>query len=123
MASPAIASERIPYAKLWQEFEQEIRRQVRECNLVADDALWTLLCAGDGSDRITIASAKRADDRIECSLDAALGFINCTLGRRPKSLTLGIRCLEGRLVDGDCVCTASQAASFVLDHLVGSEEV
>lgn len=123
MASPAIAGELSPYGRLWRAFQQEIRRQVCECNAIAEDALWTLLSTADGSDRITVASAKRNDDRVECSLDAVLGFIHCMLGGGAKATTFRLRCADGLLLDGDHACTIAQASSFVLSQLVGGEDV
>jgi hypothetical protein len=122
MASPAIAGELSPYGRLWREFQQEIRRQVCECNAVAEDALWTLLPTGDGSDRITVASSRRNDDRVECSLDAVLGFIDCMHGGGAKGTTFRFRCADGLLLDGDHARTIAQASSFVLGHLVGGED-
>ena len=121
MASPAIAGELSPYARLWREFQQEIRRQVCECNAVAEDALWTLLSTRDSSDRIIVVSAKRNGDRVECSLDAVRGVIHCTLGGRSKARTFRLRCAGGVLLDGDHARTIAQASSFVLGHLVGGE--
>jgi hypothetical protein len=121
MASPAIASEPSPYANLWREFRQQIRRQVCECNAIAGDALWTLLSSGNGGERFAIVSAKRPARRLECSLDAVLGFINCALHGRAKAVRF--RCVGGLLQDGERACTVVQATALVLDHLVGSEEL
>ena len=122
MASPAIAGELNPYGRLWRAFQDEIRRQVCECNAVAEDALWKLVSMGDGSDRITIASAQRDDDRVECSLDAVLGVIQCMHGAKPKATTFRFRCADGVLLDGDQTCTIAQASSFVLGHLVEGDD-
>lgn len=121
MASPAIANEPSPYAKLWREFRQEIRRQVCECNAIAGDALWKLLSGGNGGERIAIASAKRPGHRVECSLDAVLGFINCVLHGNAKAVRF--RCVGGLLQEGERACTVVQATALVLDHLVGREEL
>lgn len=122
MASPAIVTEGRPYAKFWREFQAEVRRQVNECNTVAGDALWILGAAAEGGERITVASVKREEDRVECALDEVLGLINCTHDTRGLATTFRLRCADGLFVNGENARTVEEASAFVLGQLVGGEE-
>lgn len=79
MASPAIMVRKSP-ADLWQEFQGEAERQVRECNSEAGEVLWSVGHSGESRHRLTIASTVRSANWVECAFDPRRGVLMCSAG-------------------------------------------
>jgi hypothetical protein len=122
MASPAIVSGRSSYATLWMDFKQELRRQVSECNAVAGDVCWIVRSKAESCDGITVVFTECADYHVDCSLDPALSYIECTCRGRFRPVSFRFSCAGGLLHDGKRSYTATEASAFILDQLVGRQE-
>jgi hypothetical protein len=106
----------------WARFTAELAARVQESNIVSESLLW-ILDRGDGPPaRVTVESASRPADRIDCSFDSERGTITCVPGPAVPATARAFRCEGGRMRLASRKYTPESAAADVLDALVWADD-
>ena len=122
MAAIAIADPRAKHVEFWERFCSLAGAQVRECNLLAGEQLWSLTSANEPARRFTVASREVPGDRVVCSFDPDRGILTCKPGpatrhgKRRFFVTAGRTCREN-----GASLTLEEALCQILDSLVMAE--
>jgi hypothetical protein len=117
---PIMLQSRAARLEVWEPFQRELERQVRECNVLAGETLWHVVRTGDPL-RITLERFACPGDRLVCSFDADAGVLACVPGPGVRARPLRFRCADGALVRQGRRSTVSGAVSLVLDELVRTD--
>jgi hypothetical protein len=115
---PVMLQPRAARAAFWEQFQREVEIRVRECNTLADEPLWVVSGAGGPLRRLTVQSAARSGDRIDCSFDAQRGILVCSPGPDVRARRLQFRLSNGRLSLDGREYRIEEALRLVLDELV-----
>jgi hypothetical protein len=115
---PIMLQPRIAPAAFWEEFRRGVEHCVRECNAIADERLWVISATRAPLRRLTVESATRSGDRIECSFDVERGILTCLPGPAVHGESLQFQWNDGKLLRDGREYAVEEALRLVLDELV-----
>ena len=117
---PVILQSRAARLSLRDSFEEELERQVRECNALAGETLWQVVRTGDPL-RIAVERFACPGDRLVCSFSEDLSVLACIPGPGVRARPLRFRCVDGTFIRQGRRSDLEGAASMVLDELVRTD--
>jgi hypothetical protein len=117
---PIMLQSRAARLEVWEPFQRELERQVRECNVLAGETLWHVVRTGDPL-RLVVERFACPGDRLVCSFNEETSALACVPGPGVRSRPLRFRCLDGALVRQGRRLAVAAAAAMVLDELVRTD--
>ena len=119
---PVMLQPRAACAAFWERFQSEVELRVRECNAIAGEPLWVMSGMSAPIRRLTVASATRPGNRMDCSFEIGRGILVCAPGPGVRAKRLRFRFTEGVLLLDGREYSIDEALRLVLDELVCIDE-
>lgn len=119
-AQPVILQSRAARLEVWEPFQRELERQVRECNALAGEILWQVVRPGDPL-RLVLERFACPGDRLVCAFHEDTAVLACVPGPGVRARPLRFKCVEGFLVRQGRRSDVTAAVSMVLDELVRTD--
>src|SRR5581483_11582370 len=64
----------------WNEFRNLVSLRISDCNLIAEQPLWTVIGTTETPGAMVAVSTTMSEDRVECSFDFETGTLFCKTG-------------------------------------------
>lgn len=117
-----VISDQLAPLEFWNRFRRDAEQRVEECNIIAGEPLWKAVASAEPNLRLTIQSASRSADRIDCAFDPDAAVLTCIPGPDLRGRTRHFRWTGETLRRGGSEFTHAELLALILDELIWLDE-